>query len=291
VVISVLQRGDKLGSWTYLSVGVLVIVSVVLARDRDFWCFVMGVSGLGIGVAVSWGIASPSLIAGSAFVGVLCLTLDSASQKRRVKQRNAGLRGTVLAIGIVASIGMLFLRATNIEEQGPLREVTGSVANAQLNHIRMQPGTARYLNILSSCLNKFPAERVAITPDGPGLYPLLGLENPFPLDWWWPWERVPSSPRDLQVATEKLNASGESYLVLVQTYVLVGKEAGAWYGVNSADDASYPGKFYWSGTPTFIEKGLGEPSYYLPFDRKIIDQLKGRNIKCGPFVGKYEPPK
>ena len=83
--------------------------------------------------------------------------------------------------------------------------------------------------------------------------------------------------------------SGGDWLVLVQTYVLVRKDAGQRYGIEPASPELEPGSFYWSGTPDFVDEGTGVASYYVPGDAGIVAGLKGKSITCGPFVGKYSP--
>jgi hypothetical protein len=145
----------------------------------------------------------------------------------------------------------------------PLRPVDSDFGRARTNTT-----TARYVHELAACVHDHPARYTAVLPDNPGIYPLLGLRNPFSIDWMLPDETRGVQQRLIDDAI-RLDLRGD-YLVLFQTFS----------AFNLRDVGAYP-----AATPD------SPPFFYgTPLGAQILAALRhGQRIACGGFVGAYAP--
>jgi hypothetical protein len=105
-----------------------------------------------------------------------------------------------------------------------------------------------------------------VLPDNPGIYAILALDNPFPMDWLFPQDLAGSEDRIIASA-KGLSRRGD-YLVLFQTFSAF--ELPSMQALPTAPI----GPAYAHGTD------LGE---------RILETLEGEKIVCGPFTGVYAP--
>ena len=130
----------------------------------------------------------------------------------------------------------------------------------------MSETSAAYVDSVGRCLAKYPADKVAVLPDGPGLYPFLGLQNPFDSDWWLGSERVPDKGARDSKTVDELNRTS-NWLVLVQSYFVFDLAT-----MKVADVSKVSKPFFHDGQ-----------------DLQIMDALQGEDIVCDSFTGKYRP--
>ena len=149
----------------------------------------------------------------------------------------------------------------------PRAGLTSSVNDPKFALIKMSPQTSKYINNLRSCLRSHPAANVAVLPDGPGLYPLLDMNNPFESDWWLPAEKSRDHEARVNETIDKLNSGGD-WLVLFQSYSLFTLSKMRITNVNT----------------------LSHPFSYVSGDTRVLEKLKGMEVKCGSLSGKYMPP-
>jgi hypothetical protein len=174
----------------------------------------------------------------------------------------------LIAIGTLA---LIFVSTTIARDRttylGPSRELLiASVEYPQFKFVKMSAASAAYVDSVGRCLAKYPADKVAVLPDGPGLYPFFGLQNPFDSDWWFGAERVPDkSARDLETVDE-LNGSS-SWLVLVQSYFVFDLATMKVEGVSK----------------------ISNPFFHDVRDIQILNALQGEDVLCDSFTGKYRP--
>jgi hypothetical protein len=148
----------------------------------------------------------------------------------------------------------------------PRTELTATVPDAQFALIKMSPQSAAYVAGLRECLDRFPASRVAVLPDNPGLYPLLGLSNPFSTDWWLPEERTRDHSSKVELTIQRLNGT-DGWLVLFQSF----------------------GAFTLPRRTLEQVSAAGTPFAYEPTDAGLLSRLNGQDIQCLSFTGKYKP--
>ena len=108
------------------------------------------------------------------------------------------------------------------------------------------------------------------------MYMVLGLSNPFPIDWMYPNDFIGSSHRLVQAA-RTLDRQGD-YLALFQTVP-----------VETLDQYSVTA---YNGLVGAARKLVTAP---LPYSyeplQQIRDALHGEALSCGTFVGVYDPPR
>lgn len=247
------------GSWSYHAVMSLAVVGILTVRTLDRAVHVLVVLGVTYASCMSWGVTAPSLMSGVVLALAVQLVLD-----RRLTQPGwvRGLALSLLALAVAAAVLPVRL-VTNYRE--PARALlTASVDSPQFRLVKMSPQSAAYITSLESCLARYPAERVAVLPDGPGLYPLLRLENPTHADWWFPLEFPPDQEQRAAATVAEL-AADSSWLVLGQT---------------RANDAL-------ATLPVDVVEQPGDA--VAPAVRALLDSLPGRPVTCASFVGKYQP--
>ena len=264
-----LPYGDRWGLRLLWALIALIAARLVLERRLDGVGLALLVAGLS--ASVSWGYPVPNLVAGS----VALLLVHRAWTAIDGPPLGTGLvRVPALAGGVACFVvtGAVFVDARthttyfDVAEAGlttPLEPV-----DADFGRVRTNPTTGRFMSEVRMCLDRYPARRVAILPDGPGLVPLLGLDNPFPVDWMFPPEVVGSEER-LVRAARALDRAGD-YLVLFQTF--------------SAFDLRQAGDY----PPATVDSPLF--FHGSPAGEAIRAELAGPRIACGGFTGVWSRP-
>jgi hypothetical protein len=167
----------------------------------------------------------------------------------------------------VVAVGFLDARRERPYYDRSEPELSASIRDVspEFGRIRTNPVTAAYLGDIAACIERFPASKVAVLPDNPGIYPALGLRNPFPIDWMYPNEVEEVRGRIIGSA-RRLDDRGD-YLVLFQTF-----SAFRLVALDRIDPAEPDAE------PFFYGSDLG---------RRIVESLTGERIACGSFVGVY----
>jgi len=249
-------------TWTLV---VYLIVDGVLERRLDVvGCWVAAAAWM---TSLSWGYPLPDLVGGT----VLLFLLDRMWSKAPHPGREFHSRLVTATLVATLIVGVVFVQARYRYPyyDRPRAQLTSSInsVSSEFGHIHTNPITARYLREIKSCVLRHPAERVAFLPDNPGIYPALGLTNPFPIDWMYPNEVQTESKRILATAVS-LDRSG-SYLIMFQTV-----SAFSLPDLHELPSASLNSRLFFYGT------GLGT---------EIAARLHGQQVTCGPFLGLYRP--
>jgi hypothetical protein len=220
---------------------------------------------------LSWGYAVPNLLGGT-----IALALLRLLWRGLLAARPSGSWWGGLVAGAAAVAGMVMV----VQTIGPARTWTGYFdaplyalrsfpgnAIPALGRIRTSKRTATYLRQLVSCLQQFPARRIAVIPDNPFLYPAMGIPNPLPIDWLYPPE-IRGSEERLREAARRLEREGD-YLVLVQ-------------GVDG-----YQIAYHDLPQEIVATSALGAPQSPV---REITSILTGTWTVCGSFVAIHAAP-
>lgn len=305
---TVADRGDpsvrvaEVGLVVVLAVlGVQVMVDGELTRAGDwaielFWlaalaCLVSGVSrrqipwtGLFVLLlawmcSLSWGADSPTLLGGTLLLTALYLIgadldpkLASAQPVRRVE---AGLVLGATGLTVIVLSGHLLTKAHDADPyrdrpQGQLTEDLGAVVPSMWR-VRTNVDTATYIEQIKDCVQRHPANRVAVLPDNAFVYPALALRNPFPIDWPRPLELVADVRERMLATADRLNVDGD-YLLLFQT---VNARTGLGEGERVPD--SIPEN--------------AEIIDYGGLEHEILSRMSGSRFTCGSFVGVWSASK
>jgi hypothetical protein len=253
------------GAWTYLSGLSLVTYTLLTVREPRLLSTVASVLGLGYAAALSWGVPTPGLLSGSFLAMTLALLWqDGTSGIDRVELPKTFTMTLVMTV-LLAAVFVARMRGRYVYREPPLSELSASVAEPAFALVRMSPQSAAYLENVRACVKKFPASRTAVLPDGPGLYPLLRLRNPFHSDWWSLPERNADHDKRVAEVVSRLNREGD-WLVLFQSYDLADL----------------------SGLALDRVDAPGPPFAHAPEDLRLLTDLVGVEVHCGSLTGKYQ---
>ncbi len=234
-------------------------------RDRQVDWPGMVILGCAWMASLSWGLAVPNLVAGS----LAAYLVYRAVEDGRLGETNLGRVGALA----VATLFAVLILPTFVSERldrsyrdRPLDELTAELGSVHEDFagVVTNPMTAAYLEEMVACVEAYPASEVAILPDNPIMYPILGLANPFPVVWIIPLEIVGSEERLVDAARE-LDARGD-YLALFQSV-----EARRLAVVDSLDRTD---------RNAFRDQALGN---------RIRESFNGTEITCGSFDGFWSP--
>lgn len=218
---------------------------------------------------LSWGYPYPNLVAGTAALFLIHRTwTDFKSPASPSWLRRTGL---ILPMLAVTGLGLGLIDA---RENAPYRDLPVSQLSEQLSRIspefgriRTNPVTFMYLAQMADCIEEYPAASVAVLPDNPGIYPALGLRQPFPMDWMFENDTAGHNERIVEAAKELDRTGG--YLVLFQTFAI--EPLPALTDLDPVTTDAVP--FSYDGSLT----------------AGILGELSGQRIACGSFVGVYSP--
>ncbi len=262
------QDFSMFGSWSLYFALVLFGVAGVYIRNAFEFVVTIAILGIGYCASLSWGVNNPGLLGGTfaflAFYQVASSMQIDASRLRMVV--------SYVRIPIILGLTVLIACSTVISRDrntyvGPSKNLLNTtVEYSQFKFIKMSATSAAYIDSVGRCLAKYPADKVAVLPDGPGMYPFFGLQNPFDSDWWFGAERVPDkSARDVKTVDE-LNASS-GWLVLVQSYFVFD------LATMKVEDVSK----------------ISNPFFHDGEDLQVMSALQGEDVVCDSFTGKYRP--
>ena len=266
--VALIQDFLMFGSWPYYFALALFGVAIVFCRDPFEFVMTLAVLVVGYSASLSWGVNNPGLIGGTfAFLalnqvaGPLLLVASSWRWFKRYVHKP-----------LFVMVALLIVSLTTISRDintyfGPSKDLLNTtVEYSHFKFVKMSETSAAYVDSVGRCLAKYPADKVAVLPDGPGLYPFLGLQNPFDSDWWLGSERVPDKGIRDSKTVDELNRTS-NWLVLVQSYFVFDLAT-----MKVADVSKVSKPFFHDGQ-----------------DLQIMDALQGEDIVCDSFTGKYRP--
>jgi hypothetical protein len=273
------QHLSYLGAWSIELMWALFLVVVVrVAVERRVDWAGTAILFMGWMAMLSWGYQVPALVAGSAALAIVWWAFEGAQPAVAAvrRRRLAGAAAAVAALGVFAFTAAKLVDARDDQPyfDRPAPQLTASIGDisSEFRGIRTTPVMASYLRGLVACLEHYPARRVAVLPDNPGLYVALDLHNPLPIDWLFAQDYTGQGAKILGAA-RRLQAEGD-YLVLLQTVSGL-----ALAGQKSLPDATR------SSSPVLLDAGPYNPDV----GRALIETLKGRHIVCGSFLGIWSP--
>ncbi|NLU83733.1 hypothetical protein [Rhodococcus sp. HNM0569] len=270
VLVIATGRLERAGDWGITLWWVLAVVVAVhaLARRRVPWR-AAGLLALGVMASLSWGYDSPTLLGGS----LALLTVDVLTREMPPVRapRAAGVVAAV-TVCVVTLAWMGVQRAEHSYRDGPYDELTADLGTSipSMRWVRTSPETADYVGDLARCVERYPADRVAVLPDNAFVYPALGVRNPFPLDWPLTGELVADSRDRFDAAADALD---DDFLVLFQTIAHDG---------SAGHDGTGGRRTAFAGTEVVDDSGIA---------RGVLDRVHGRVVTCGSFVGVWAPPR
>jgi hypothetical protein len=254
-------------TWGWVSFWLCVVAcgasSVVDRRPDTSGFLIVSVAWM---VSLSWGDPVPNLVAGS----LALVTLLRLWERVRLPKIARAIRAISMVVGSGVIVAVILVARTVLV----YRDLPASDLSVHLDSVGpafaglvTNPTTAAYLAEVRMCVARYPAARVAILPDGAGLYPALGLRPALPIDWLWPADYQGSEARIVGAASE-LSRAGDA-LILWQTV-----------------DA---------GRLDELAKLPAATLASLPFDRDpglstaLRQALGGLNRTCGSFLVRYMP--
>ena len=265
------------GDWGNRLVIVLlayVAVSAALTRRRDVDAeLVLVIAWM---ASLSWGYAVADLAAGGIVLTIAWRAWTLVGTHVRFDARTRAVLGaSALVVALVAVVWGVHARQTDVYRDQPAAQLTANLSTVApgLAGLMSTPMTLRYLDDLQACVREHPATSVAVLPDNPSLYMLMGWHDPFPIDWMLPGDSAGSEARLVQSA-RTLNAKGD-YLVLFETFPV--SELAA------LTPASYT---------ALAAEVAANPDMKLPYTtgvlQQIRDQFTGGSFACATFIAVYE---
>jgi hypothetical protein len=272
VLFERLATGGTWGTRTLLAVAALTVVEAGWRRDWAWAWPAVAVLASAWMIMLSWGYFWPDLAAGSVALAGLATTWHGWTGLER--PRRAAAVVTALGAAAVLSVGAVFLygrwtQPLYLEPPASRVDATLGDVSPAFGQIRADPVTHEYLMQIKQCIAEHPASRVAVLPDNAAIYPAMGLDDPFPIDWFYGPEFT-GSEAQLLAAAHTLDQDGH-YLVLFQT-------------VFAADLGSLPDLP--AATPQLVDGILAQEP---PVLAQIRSSLHGEAITCGSFAGVYRP--
>ena len=252
------------GFWSYSAIMCLLALTALLVRDVQRLAAIVAIFGLAYAVAMSWGAPAPTLLAGTLLVFSVSLVLDEYQLQEETPRHGILFVAALLLVVSVAVSLVLQSRTVDVYKEIAQDGLTATVDDSKFWLIKMSPQSAAYVEDVRSCLRKYPASKVAILPDGAGLYPLLGMTNPFHSDWWLIQEQSADHLERVESQIQELNADRD-WLVLFQSYSL----------------------FDLRNLSVSEVTETGQPFSYIPADTRILGSLDGIEVECGSLTGEY----
>lgn len=253
--------------WALVPCAALIVASIdtwLRTHDRDVLVQLLQISLLGYAATVSWSVPVPSLIAGIALARALSLVSSAVGHGRA--SRAIAVRLVVPSIAVLASVLVVQARAVEPFLDVPRPRLVHSVAVPAFRGVHVSAQVAAFEGSLRRCLQRYPAHWVTITPVGAGEYPILGVRNPFGVDWWIDREVPQDHLARIDNVVRHLNATGD-WLMLRLTYDPVNLAAMPVDAVTRQGPAPLP----------------------APGIDRIMRTLQGRAISCDSFVGEWMP--
>lgn len=257
------------GRWATVSfwaAAIAVAGRTALERKPDW-------SGLGV-LAIAWmttlslGAPTPGLVAGSL---LLLFVVRSAPLAATAVPAPLSL-ASMTVVGALVAVTFVDGRRTTPYRDAPAATLTSGLAGVDPDFagILTNTATAAYVRTLDSCVDRHPAARVAVLPDNAGLYPVLGLRSPFPIDWLFPQDLPPDAEARFLAAARRAGQRRDGVLVLYQTQPLDRLHEFPDRAVSPQPGGPYDHTLGWSSD--------------------VLAAIGGRTVACGPFIGRWLPP-
>jgi hypothetical protein len=270
--VLVAQKLDYLGDWVvelwWMALAMAVLHGVLRRRFPSRMALVVV---LGAMSSLSWGVATPTYLAGALTLVVVLVLVTGMPMATWHRSTAVRVLGGALVVVVAAGAAVLSHNRAPYRDQ-PRDRLTadlGAVMPA-LSGIRSNPATATYLRQLDRCLTRYPAGQVAVLTDNPFVYSARNLHNPFPLDWPLAAELVADARTRMLDTASMLNRRGD-YLVLFQTVT-----------PRSLTRGRVPPATISQTRPIVADGDLAH---------EIDSRLTGVRFTCGSFKGVYAPPR
>ena len=279
------QSLNLVGDWTWTITLFLVVNLVVARQEKELLGLGIALLLIGYSVSLSRGVPGPSLLTGTYFCLSLVILLYIKSTNN-IKKNSKNIitfkpfmliHNFELMLKVVLVLTVIITstkaRMDFIYGEGRRADVTESIEHPQFKFIKMSTRSSAYIKNIIECRSKYPSKVTAVVPDGPGLYPLLGMSNPFSNDWWNKGEIDYFGSGigerlhyvNVRQTISRLNLETD-WLILVQTKPI--------------DEIISPEQVQLTGSSTFTN---------FPNDANLLDQLIGQEVSCGMLKGKYKP--
>jgi hypothetical protein len=268
VVLGVVSDGDLEieATWAIVLFWLVIARAAVelITRRRIDWTALVLV-GAGWMASLSYGIATPNLVAGSSALYLLHRAFD-------IPVSIPGRREVALATTAIVVLALMVLpmsasaRTDMVYRDRPEPQLTADLGliHPALRGVRGTPVTAQYLRELVGCVEDHPASNVAVVPDNAIIYPMLRLHNPLAIDWAIPTEITNSEDR-LLASARAADREGD-YLVLLQT--------------RDARDLPRIDELSRDPGGAFRDPAFGE---------RLFASFSGEPVECGVFIGFWSP--
>lgn len=252
-----------------------VVVRLTLTRRLDVDAAL--VLALGWMASLSWGYAVADLCAGGIVLTIAWRAWMLARDRVSLSAQMRVISGVAAAVvALIAVTWGVAARQSSIYRDRPAAQLTAQLSSvaAPLTGLVSTAMTMQYLDDLKTCVREHPAAWVAVLPDNPSLYMIMGWRNPFPIDWMLPSDYVGSGARLIESA-RTINARG-NYLVIFQTF--------------PADTLATTTPSAYSAEAAAV---AANPDMTLPYAPGVLleirDQLHGTASACGAFIAVYSP--
>jgi hypothetical protein len=270
LVMANLQKFSMSDGWIHIAI-INATLMLFFFRDdqKDIWMIIAMLS-LAYLISISRGVPSPSLLAGTFLVAAFSKSIFIYSRNSRPLKSYV-----VLLLSAIFCLLTFFTtnaaRSNFVYQEAPRDLLKYQLPIDTLKHISMSERSAKYLSVISECISKYPASRTAILPDGPGVYPIFKLQNPFPNDWFYNLELDPTGKGEGMLIHEKNIKEVISEL----------NQSNSWLVLNQSRPFSeYTAKNVYDS---------GKHFYYSDIDSMIFSELQGIPVKCGSLTGLYKP--
>ena len=273
VVSEDLTYGSMWAAKLTWALALVVVVRALLWRAFDGRAAVIVAAGLMS--SLSWGYAVPNLVGGTTALALLATLVRDAPPPRVPRWAPAAMAvsATVVAVAAFAVLVDTFSTSRRaivyFDHPEPALTATLGHLDADFGRLRATPVVRNYVEDVATCIERHPARHVAVLPDNPGLYPVLDLSNPLPLDWAYPPEYVGAEETVIAAARETVRRGG--YLVMFQTFSA--------FDLRSHADLADAGP----ETPPFT---YGDAT--LARIAELFATASSR-VECGSFVAYYAP--
>lgn len=260
-------------SWTTMLLALLTLCFFGQSMTRSLPLITLIV--VGVAVSMSWGVPTPGLLGGTFFLGSLKILTQSISSDIAHSRTNRRLFGNFnelitekLLSRIMLTLIIPSVLISRIEypfAEPEFSRITEKSTLRNFEWVRMSLQSREYLKSIDVCLKRYPSKKVALIPDNAGLYPLLGLRNPFSIDWFLQEEVTKDRQTKFTEDIESLNNS-QDWLVLMQSYPTVALRT-----LSKSQVYQRGPRFSW-----------------VPDDKGLLKRLNGENVVCNSFIGKYK---
>jgi hypothetical protein len=213
--VVLVTRTDPADAWGRALLFLLVVVVLWEWLAHGF-VDRFGITLIAVGwmVSLSWGYASPRLVAGSiALLVVDRLWRDPPSLPAAVRARVARTSAVLAVLLSVAVTATAIRERALLNAQGAAADASIGATVPALRGVRTDLTTSALIRDVAACRARFPAHWTAVLPGPAIVAPVMHLDDPFSVDWVYPLE-IRGSEQRLVDEARRVDAAGD-YLVLV----------------------------------------------------------------------------